>query len=194
MLFRSRGGGRHAQRAGGRRRPGPHTRMVSETPLLLQISLIKAARAWQRPVCPPRGGKCGRHGACVARTPVESRQNGSKLQELSIRGRSGCKRTGSCTRSTRTWNRGIPPGISQPRCRRSMSTSRPAAAAARVLRLVKGRPRSVQSRIDTQCLRCSRPRARQPCRASRLRLGRWPRPRRRSCPVCTASPHPTLPT
>ena len=50
-----RGGGRHAQRAGGRRRPGPHTRMVSETPLLLQISLIKAARAWQRPVCPPRG-------------------------------------------------------------------------------------------------------------------------------------------
>ena len=33
-------------------------------------------------------------------------------------------------------------------------------------------PRSDQSRTDSQCLRCSRPRARQRCRASRLRLGR----------------------
>ena len=33
-------------------------------------------------------------------------------------------------------------------------------------------PRSVQSRIDSHCLRYSRPRARQRCRASRLRLGR----------------------
>ena len=55
-------------------------------------------------------------------------------------------------------------------------------------------PRSVQSRIDSQCLRCSRPRARQRCRASRLRLGRWPRPGRRSCRLCTASPHLTPPT
>ena len=55
-------------------------------------------------------------------------------------------------------------------------------------------PRSDQSRDNSQCLRCSRPRARQRCRASRLRLGRWPRPRRRSCLAHTASPHPTLPT
>ena len=56
-------------------------------------------------------------------------------------------------------------------------------------------PRSVQSRIDSQCLRCSRPRARQRCRASRLRIGRWPRPRRRSCRVRTRPrPHLTPPT
>ena len=55
-------------------------------------------------------------------------------------------------------------------------------------------PRSVQSRIDSHCLRYSRPRARQRCRASRLRLGRWPWPGQRSGRVCTASPHLTPPT
>ena len=42
------------------------------------------------------------------------------------------------------------------------------------LQVVTQYPRSVQSRVDTQCLRCSRPRARRRCRASRLRLRRWP--------------------
>ena len=55
-------------------------------------------------------------------------------------------------------------------------------------------PRSDQSRDNSQCLRCSRPRARQRCRASRLRLGRWSRPGQRSGRVCTASPHLTPPT
>ena len=55
-------------------------------------------------------------------------------------------------------------------------------------------PRPSQGRGHTQCLRCSRPRAPQRCRASRLRLGRWPRPGRRSGRVCTASPHMTPPT
>ena len=57
-----------------------------------------------------------------------------------------------------------------------------------------GRPRPVQSRSHTQCLRRSRSRARWWCRAWRLRIGRCCRPRRRSCLVRTASPHLTLPT
>ena len=58
-----------------------------------------------------------------------------------------------------------------------MTAARATAAAAR------GHPTPAQSRIDTRCLRCSRPRARRRCRASRLRLGRWPQPRQRSCLV-----------
>ena len=77
-------------------------------------------------------------------------------------------------------------------CSRS---SRPAGATRPGAQKAKGRcPTPIQSRRDTQCLRCSRPRARQWCIAWRLRLGRWPRPRRRSCRVRMASPHLKLPT
>ena len=61
------------------------------------------------------------------------------------------------------------------------ATNRPGARKA------KGRPTPIQSRSYTQCLRRNRPRAPWWCIAWRLRLGRWPQPRRRSCSSSTAS-------